>query len=370
MGLKIISFLSGRRSYPALVGGLLLVILARWAFAGQAQDLYQAAASISGQGAEERNSAIGQALKQVLVKITGRRSVVDQEAARELTGVAAGLVQQYRYEVAPAAADSGQAVGRMLLVSFDAHALQQALRDRGLPVWGATRPSLLLWLGLEQGGERRFFRPEIDVDLAQVVDQVGQERGMSFLFPLLDMEDLNRLQAGDLWGSFESRVRGASERYGADLVLVGRVDGASAVAWQLLHSDRIEQWQSRGQSGAEAFAEGLQEAVDRTAARYAPVAVTGGVGGVLVGVRGVSDLYGFVRVERFLKSRDGVESVVLEQVGPEQALFRLRLRGGAEALVRSASLGGVLSTEPLDPARPEVGEQSGEQPDVIFRLRE
>ena len=370
MGFQSVGSLSGRRFCLTLVGGVLLAILTRGAFASQLQDLYQAAVPVSGQGVEERNSAIGQALQRVLVKITGSRSLGDREAARELTGEAAGMVQQYRYEVAPAAADGGQTAGRLLLVRFDSHALQQALRDRGLPVWGATRPTLLLWLGVGQGGQRRFFQSESDADLAQVVDRVGRERGMSFLFPLMDVEDLTRLQAGDLWGGFESRVRDASERYGADLVLVGRVDDAQAVAWQLLHADRVERWQSRGQSGAEAMAEGLQEAVDRIAARYAPVAASGGVDGVLVRVRGVRDLHGIVRVDRFFKSLDAVERVVLEQVEPEQALFRLRLRGGAEALARSASLGGVLSAEPLDPALPGVDAQSTELPDLSFRLRE
>lgn len=361
---------SERRFRLALVGGLLLAVLARGGFAGQPQELYQAAVPVSGQGVEERNGAIGRALERVLVKITGNRSVGDRKVARGLIAEAAGLVQQYRYEPVPAAVGDAHSAGHLLLVRFDARALRQALRERGLPVWGATRPTPLLWLGVEQGGRRRFFQPEIDADLARVVDRVGRERGIAFLFPLLDLEDLTRLRAGDLWGGFASRVRDASERYGADLVLVGHVDAAGSGAWQLLHAERIERWQSRGRDAAEAMAEGLQEAMDRIAARFAPVAAPGGVDGVLVRVRGIGDLHGFVRVDRFFKSLDAVESVALEQVGPEQALFRLRLRGGAEALARSASLGGVLSAEPLGAALPGVATPPAKPPDLSFRLRE
>ena len=96
MGFQSVGSLSGRRFCLTLVGGVLLAIVIRGAFASQLQDLYQAAVPVSGQGVEERNSAIGQALERVLVKITGSRSVGDREAARELTGEAAGLVQQYR----------------------------------------------------------------------------------------------------------------------------------------------------------------------------------------------------------------------------------------------------------------------------------
>ncbi len=160
MGLKSVGVLSGRRFCLALVRGALLAILTRGAFAGQLQGLDQAVVPVRGQDVEELNNAMGQALKQVLVKITGSRSVGDREVTRELIGQAVGLVQEYRYEVPAAGATGGQTAGRLLLVRFDSHALHQALRDRGLPVWGATRPTLLLWLGVEQEGQRRFFQPE------------------------------------------------------------------------------------------------------------------------------------------------------------------------------------------------------------------
>lgn len=367
MAFQSIASLSPRRCRTTLVGGLLLAILTRGALAVQAQELYQAAVPVSGQGVEERNSAIAQALLQVLVKISGSRSVADRKEARELAGEAAGLVQQYRYDLPPAVADGGQPAGRLLWVSFDPRALQQTLRDRGLPVWGTRRPTLLLWLGVERGGKRRFFQRETDAELAQAVEGVGRERGMAFLLPLMDVEDLNRLQIVDLWGGFESPVRAASERYGADLVLVGRMEETGSASWQLLRGDRVEQWRS---SGEDALAEGLQEAVDRVAASYAPAAAPEGVGGILVRVRGIGDFYGFVRVDRFFKSLEEVGSVALERVEPDQALFRLRLHGGIDALARSASVGGVLVAEPLEPALPGVGGESVQLPDLSFRYLE
>jgi len=126
--------------------------------------------------------------------------------------------------------------------------------------------------------------------------------------------------------------------------------------------------------------------VDRIAAHYGPLATSGGVatdapsstpeasGGVLVRVRGIGDLGGFVRVDRFFKSLDAVESVALERAGPDQALFRLSLRGGVDALRRSAMVGGVLSAEPLEPALPGsdagAGAESAQLPDLNFRLME
>ena len=394
MGFRSIRAAANGRSRLLLLGGLLLAFLTHGAVAGSALDLYQAAVPVSGQGVEERNNAIGQAFSRVLVKVTGSRSAGEREGARELEGEAPGLVQQYRYQLAPSSTSTQsqgeQDAERQLLVRFDPRALQAALRDRGLPVWGTPRPTLLLWLALDQGGQRRFFQPESDAELARAVERVGQERGISLLLPLMDLEDLNRLQVGELWGGFEAPLRNASERYGADLVLVGRIGRDGAVSWKLLHGDRTEPWRSRGADAAGAATEGLQEAVDRIAARYGPastgvsalgstagdgtVDAMGTTSGVLVRVRGIADLSGFVRVDRLFKSLDTVDNVALERLEPDQALFRLRLRGGVDALSRNATVGGVLGAEPLEPAlagsETTATAESVQLPDLSFRLLE
>ena len=97
--------------------------------------------------------------------------------------------------------------------------------------------------------------------------------------------------------------------------------------------------------------------------------------GTLVRVRGIGNLGGFVRVDRFFKSLDVVESVVVERLEPDQALLRLRLRGGVDALSRSATVGGVLAAEPLEPVLPGsaagvAGTESPQLPDLSFRLLE
>jgi len=353
-------------STTRLLPVLLLLLFSRTAFTSQPEAAYRAQVPVSGQGLEELNGAISQALQKVLVRMTGSRSSAAGEAGRALTGEAAGLVQQYRYEVAPDAVDESQL---LLLVQFDPLALDRALHDHGLPVWGAARPTLLLWLGVEQEGQRRFFEPESDTELARVVKEVGAERGISFLLPLMDLEDRNRLRVAELWGGFEEPLRQASERYGAELVLVGRIGSAESSAWQLLHPEQIEEW------GNGSLAEGLQEAVDRVAAAYAPQGTTVTAESVLVRIRGIGDMVGIRRVEEFFGAIDAVDTVVLEQIEQDQVLFRLQVRGGAEALARNASLGGVLSAELPDPIY-ATHDQSGNQADppqsadLTFRLVE
>jgi hypothetical protein len=329
------------------------------------EDLYQATVPVAGRDEAQRRTALGQALERVLIKLSGSRDVVRREAARELSGTAAGLVQQYRYDTLPAAAD-GQPGGLVLLARFDPVALDQALRERGLPRWEGSRPGVLLWLGLEQDGQRRFLQPEADPALAAAVERVARERGLSFLYPLLDLEDLGQVQAGDLWGGFETRVREASARYQADLILVGRLT-PEAAEWRLLQPGQGESWGSRG-APAEALTEGLQAAVDRIASRLALGPATGAARGVLVEVQGVRDLAGFLRADAYLRGLGGVDRVTLVATGPDRLLLRIGVRGGSETLLRGAGLGGVFLPGPAEPA-PAPG-AGGEVPEVSLRLRD
>ncbi len=331
----------------------------------QEVDLYQASVEVQARGVDERNTAIAAALDKVVIKLTGSRSSSTLEAARGLGGKSADLVQEYRYSAHP---NGDEEASWLLWARFDPVATQRALREAGLPVWSGNRPSILLWLGTEDSGVRRFYQAESDPALAAAIERVSGQRGMDFLAPLLDLEDMERLKPVDLWGGFESRVREASGRYGPDLVLVGRLARAGRAVrgeWQMLHSAQVETWQESGTDQEQALELGLNSAVDRLARRYAPLHTASGGASVLVLVRGVEDLDGFLAVEGFFSDMDGVEDLGPLQVETDRVLFRLRVEGGVDALRRGASLGVVLRSEANAPV---LGAPDPLTPDLVFRL--
>ncbi len=340
-----------------------------------AANLYQAGVPVSGTGVEERNQAIGQALKAVLVKLIGRRDNVEGEAVRALAAEAPNLVQQYRYETLPTAAGSGEAPERLLQVRFDSASLRQALRERGLPVWGGTRPSLLLWLGVEGRDGRRFVQADTDGDIIGAASAVSDKRGLSFLFPLLDMEDFSRLSPSDLWGGFDERITEASRRYGADLVLLGRLTATGSGwqgQWQLLGEARDNAaWRSSAANPEQAVEEGLQQAADRIAERYAPATLAAGGDQSLVLVRGVHGLEALKVVEQLFVSLDAVHRATLTRVEADRIWLRLSLAGTPDAVARGATLGGQLTlaaaVQPL-PGPPPGPETAATIPDLVFDL--
>lgn len=330
-----------RRRAAALA---LLLALALPAGGAEVQGLYVADVPVAGQGGAERNRAIADAFRQVLVKVTGRRSPLGGSGIDEDM---AAFVQQYRYLLdEPPAGEPQAEPERRLRVQFDKGAVDAWIRDRGLSVWGSNRPALLLWLGLEQDGRRRLFVPEIDPATSDVLRRSVQARGLSLTLPLMDLEDRGRLQVSDLWGDFAEPVREASKRYEADAVLTGRLEAVSPKLWRgrwtLIQGDQIERWGEEAADIASMLGAGVDRAADTLAARFAPHAGRGSLDQVALRVGGVRSFADYVRLRRHLESVEQVTSLDLWSAGPETLAVVLGVRGDDDTVVQSLGLGGVL----------------------------
>ena len=337
-----------------------------------AASLYQAGVPVAGTGVEARNQAIGEAVKSVVVKVSGRRNAGDDTALKALAGEAPALVQQYRYETSTGSEDTAE---RRLQVRFDESSLRQAMGKYGIPVWAGTRPSTLLWLGIDSSKGRRFLQAETDSTVTDALQRAAEQRGLPLLFPLLDMEDFSRVSPSDLWGGFDERLEQASSRYDADLILVGRLGKTGSgwqVQWRLLDPQGNQEWRSQAADAGLAATAGLQEAADRIAQRYAPTAMAVAGDTTLVQVLGVRDLQTLKSVETLFSSLDAVQASALTRVEPDSIWLSLNLAGAPDAVARGATLGGTLT---LAPARPEPPTTGGATmpttplPDLIFQVR-
>ncbi len=330
--------------------------------------LYEAEVPASGQDATARNKAIRAALQQVLVKVSGNRKILRRPGiARELDK-ASRLVQQYRFRVMGA----GEGAATRLNARFDADAINRLLRRHHLPVWG-TRPAVLAWLAVDREGRRRFLSRERFPRVYASMKQTARKRGLTLLFPLLDLQDRRALKATDLWDGFGKNIRTASQRYVPDVILTGRLEdqgGAWRGQWSLLQQSGAQHWETRAKTAAAVVEAGMDNAVDRLAQRYAPILADEAGDEVLMRVIGLDSLPRYVRVSRYLQALDLVDQVGLQRVAPTDVVFALRSRGGEEALARAIAIGGLLVPEPVAemssagadvPSEAEEGGASGEE---------
>jgi len=291
--------------------------------------LYEAEATYEG----EREAGFRAALAQVLVRITGRRDVIDRPAVEPLLDSAAAYVQQFR-----------QPAPGVLWAAFDGVALERELARLGLPVWGAERPGTLLWIAVDAGGGQRFVvasGDEVPAESAirqQVLDAAAR-RGIPVVFPLMDAEDRAKASFAEVWGGFEGSIRDASARYGVDAVLVGRLsaDDLGYGRWTFYGIDEVARWS--GDVGAS-----IDRLADRFAARFA-VITAGAAREVRLAVSGMETIADYGRVSRFLRNLTAVERVGVERVEEDRIVYLIELRGGADALGEAVRLDGLLRVD-------------------------
>ncbi|MES9861971.1 MAG: DUF2066 domain-containing protein [Candidatus Thiodiazotropha sp. LLP2] len=358
----------------------LLLAVCSSAYAESVTNLYEAEVPVSGQGAEARTKGIRDAFAGVLVKVSGDSSLRSSPDLAQLLKRASGLVQQYRYKSLNTDSEGSveNSPDRLLWARFDARAVNRLLRESGVPVWGETRPSMLVWLGQEVGTRRVLISPDREAGLKNQLSHVADFRGMPLIWPLMDIEDQRSLQVSDLWGGFEENIRRASDRYLPDVVLVGRLSQRGRNSWRgewiLYLPDKINRWQTHANTKQSLAREGFEQAVDALALRFAPQQVSQGIANLRLRVDGLSRLADYVLVQDYLRSLAMIENVDLLSAGEEKVSFLLRVHGGRDALVRGIQLGAVLEPvvlqESPDPDQPDnISDEVEDGEGLDYRLR-
>jgi hypothetical protein len=178
-----------------------------------------------------------------------------------------------------------------------------------------------------------------------MLDKAASNRGISLLFPLLDLEDSSRISASDIWGGFKDPILAASNRYQADVVLTGKLVQALPNIWESYWTVYINgqtiNWDSQGELAEIVLQEGADELADRIASQYA---YTGSTLTEVIEllVTDVDDLDEYAKALSYLESVQSVQSVQVKSVSKDKVLFELINRGGLGAFDQSVTLGKTL----------------------------
>jgi len=310
---------------------------------GAAEDLHVATVAVEDRDRPAREAAFRTALGQVLVKLSGDRQILQDPRIEDLRGAAARYVQRFRY----VDLDGGRSG---LEVRFDGAALERQLAERGLPVWGADRPGILVWAGILVNGQRVLLGSDEGGEQTRILERVARERGVPLVFPVMDLEDQAAVEYADLAGGFQGPVMQASARYSTRFVLSAHVQprGDRWVGrWRLYGQDFQEDIPVEADTLDAALDQGLQRTVDALGRRLAIAGLLSSDDHVLVAVDGVDSLERFQAVRRYLAELSVVSEVRPYRLEAEQAVFVTRLRGSTRDLERGVRLGRVL--EPAEP---------------------
>ena len=323
--------------------------------AASVSGLYGAVVELKKGASAPTRDNFNEALSWVLVKVTGLSEAESAAARARLFPNASSLVQQYSLQP-----------DDQVRVEFDPAAILRVLDGAGMPVWGNDRPLVAVWLAVDSGGGQRYIlsggsgrnaQAEEEDELRLAVEDMADSRGLPIVLPLVDAQDLSRASFSDLWGDFRDPVVQASQRYGAEAVLIGRSRSmspdAQGVRWTLIAGDEQAAWQGSLVSGpAEAAA-----FLSRRLATYADSA-----GSLLVRVNGVDDLDKYGQIIKYFRSLNIVESAGVARVNANSVEFELVVRGDAGRLRGTLDSSRLIVPvkEPLNP------EGTGRLPDMVY----
>lgn len=207
-----------------IIGLLMLMYLSFNAHAVVVSDLYQVRVPVADQSQQVRKDALLMAYQQIVIKVSGTERSLHNPVIQQEASKADRLVGSFRY-----VRDSGDN-SLQLEIQFAQNLVETLLSKAGEPIWGKSRPLLLIWQASEQGRARSVLNQN-SVGLRVQLERAMNERGIPILWPIMDIEDQSALPMGSLWGLFSADISKASARYLADAQLGARLTQLSNQHW-------------------------------------------------------------------------------------------------------------------------------------------
>lgn len=241
------------------VGCLSMVSLA--SHAQTVSDLYKVREPVSSQTPQERDQATQRALDTLVLRLTGDAKAAQSPGLAAIRKDPQQIISQFGYDAGPP---------ESLQVDFDPASTDRALRQAGLALWGANRPSILGWW-LNDSAEGSSLVGDGQAS-AEPLRRAAQHRGLPLHLPMGDLNEQIVATAPNLEGDDPAPLHDVSERYGADALLAvhAREEGGQWQAkWHLWLGDQREQGSVQGADNA-AVADAVLLAVsERLAPRFA-----------------------------------------------------------------------------------------------------
>jgi len=289
-----------------------LLLAASAAHATVVTDLYEATvATDRGQPA-----AFQDAMRQVIVRITGERDGDSAPALADLIAGAQRYVQKY-----------SNLPGGKVTIGFDGSKLEKVIAGAGRPVWGRERPATLIWVAVDDsGGRRHLIGANDEGDVKAQIDAAATSRGLPVIWPALDAADIARVSANDVWTGSTQRLTDAGARYRADAVLIGKLSAGYA-EWTVIAAGETRQLRGTTTDGVHVLADQLAGVLAASSAEPVEPAT--------LDVSGVDSLAAYADVIATLEASSLIRSVAVSELAGDRVLLALSVRGSPDRLRRA-----------------------------------
>ncbi|MGE0624710.1 MAG: DUF2066 domain-containing protein [Pseudomonadales bacterium] len=193
--------------------------------------LYEVSVPVTNQSDGERRRGSSEALVVLLSRLTGLAHVPRTPEVGQALAAPDGYYNEFHFAVDDEAVAAGEN-GLRLVVQFDPDPVLNLIRSADLPIWRASRERVLVWAVVQDDTGRSIVGTTSDVPLVKGLKEEARVRGLPLNLPLLDLEDQLAVDPAAVWGRLSQVIDPASTRYGADMVLLGRITPLAEGTWQ------------------------------------------------------------------------------------------------------------------------------------------
>ena len=199
------------------------------------EQLYTVQQPVDDQSESNRQQAARQALLEVLSRVTGLGTIPRNQPINSALARPDRFYSEYVFVRSDQASSQDGSAALALEVRFQEQAILELVRTARLPIWWSGRPLSMAWMVVEQDGQRSLLRDGGQLELGQAMYRQARKRGLPVALPLLDLQDNLQVSSGIVWGNFLPTLIRATDRYGINQLIVGRMR-AETVDDQTLYS--------------------------------------------------------------------------------------------------------------------------------------
>jgi len=328
------------------------------------------------------NQAFSTAFDDVLIKMTGNPSIGTLPAIQSAKSNIKRYVQSFNYvtQTPKASIAEGQSIQTaqlFLQITFDKTALKHLIQQAGQTIWDPNRPQTLVWIKIQKDGQSQILSNSNDNHLTQIINQLSDQRGLPFLLPEMDLQDVNtsgQILPSDKNPQFnQTALQTLAARYQAKAVLAGYLTFDEMAnqwnsKWLLVMADEPYQWNITDGQPDHVIEQALNNVVNTIANNFAVSNETQIQHPVMLQITQVPDLDTYVALTRFLKNLDSVQQVTMESMTQNTVIFKLEITDTDAALQQAIDQNKMLhfistqtssTNEPNQPAMPTLYYQYG-----------
>lgn len=286
--------------------------------------LYSAKIVVEDRSDAEWRRGVADALERVLIKVSGNPGINTLPKVNDLVASNDEMVQQFSYFN-----NNGSLT---LSVNFDIEKVDSILKKSGQLIWGANRPTTLVWFVNDSGSNGLFITSQ-DKD-ARVFKDFGASRGVELYFPVNDLS-YSELAQIDIDSDKSSKMlKEISKKYRVDQILFGKRDiGADGgYSWKLIAQDADYSWHYENQEFEDVVKSALDHLVHDMVANSAVYQEESLEEQLKLGVSNIRSLNNYQALLNYFNKSPVVGSISVAKVENDLVVLDIAAKGGGIAL--------------------------------------